>query len=95
MFRRINTALNIVKNFRWGNDKSFVDLKSLILFLYVSANLITLEKSFESIKSNSISLMFCFTSLAESVPDKLNSRKRSLLTLTSYFSFVRTMKYNL
>ena len=26
MFRRINTALNIVKNFRWGNDKSFVDL---------------------------------------------------------------------
>lgn len=26
MLRRINTALNIVKNFRWGNDKSFVDL---------------------------------------------------------------------
>lgn len=26
MFRRINTPLNIVKNFKWGNDKSFVAL---------------------------------------------------------------------
>jgi len=26
IFRRVNTPLNIVKNFKWASDKAFVDL---------------------------------------------------------------------